>query len=150
VSKGRKQRVVPISERALAFVDKFTKGPSLSLIGKTGVDTKGMWISDWGTPLSIDRLSAVVTEYVDAAELGRSGGCHIFRHTFATLMPDGAADIRHIRHIQGMLSHENLQTTAGYTHVAIEKLVEVNERTQPRAQRPSRPAKIESTSTESA
>ena len=135
---------MPISERARAFVDKYTKGPSLSLIGKTGFDTKGMWISDWGTPLSIDRLSAVVTEYVDAAALGRSGGCHIFRHTFATLMPDGAADIRHI---QAMLGHENLQTTAGYTHVAIEKLVEVYERTHPRAQRPSTSAKIQSTST---
>jgi integrase/recombinase XerD len=107
-----------------------------------------MWISDWGTPLSNDRLSAVVTEYVDAADLGRSGGCHIFRHTFATLMPDGAADIRHIRHIQAMLGHENLQTTAGYTRVAIEKLVEVYERTHPRAQRPSASAKAETASTE--
>ena len=106
-----------------------TKGPSLSLTGKTGVDTKAMWISDWGTPRSIDHLSAVVTEYVDAADLGRSGGCHICRHTFATLLLDGGVDIRHI---QGMLGHENLQTTAGHTHVAMEKLVEVYERARRR------------------
>jgi integrase/recombinase XerC len=55
-----------------------------------------------------------------------------------------------IRHILGMLGHEHLQTTAGYTHVAIEKRVEAYERTHPRAQRPSTPAKSESTSTESA
>ena len=85
-----------------------------------------------------------LTEYVDAADLGRSGGCHIFRHTFATLLLDGGADIRHI---QAMLGHENLQTTAGYTHVAIEKLVEVYERTHPRAQRPSS-TKAETASTE--
>jgi len=143
--KGRKQRVVPISERALAFVDQYMKGPRLSLLGKTGIDTKAMWISDWGTPLSIDRLSAVVTEHVVAADLGRSGGCHLFRHTFATLLLDGGADIRHI---QAMLGHENLQTTAGYTHVAIEKLVEVYERSHPRALRPSTSTKAEPTSTE--
>ena len=104
-----------------------------------------MWISDWGIPLSLDRLSAVVTEYIDAADLGRSGGCHLFRHTFATLLLDGGADIRHI---QAMLGHENLQTTARYTHVAIDSLVEVYERTHPRALRPSTSTRAETTSTE--
>ena len=47
-----------------------------------------------------------------------------------------------------MLGHENLQTTAGYTHVAIEKLVEVYERSHPRALRPSTSTKAETTSTE--
>jgi integrase/recombinase XerD len=145
--KGRKQRVVPISERALAFVDEYTKGPRIALLRRSEMETTAMWISDAGRPLSIDRLSAVVTEYVDAADLGRSGGCHLFRHTFATLLLDGGADIRHI---QAMLGHENLQTTAGYTHVAIEKLVEVHERTHPRAQRPSTSTKAETASTEGA
>ena len=57
-----------------------------------------------------------------------------FRHTLATLLLEGGADIRHI---QAMLGHANLQTTALYTHVAIEQLVEVYERSHPCARRPS-------------
>ena len=136
VSKGKnsKQRLVPISERGLAFVDQYTKGARLSLLSRSGSDTNAMWVTEAGTQLSLDRLGGLVYEYVRAAELGRTGGCHLFRHSFATALLDGGADIRHI---QAMLGHENLQTTAGYTHVAIEKLTEVYNRAHPRTKRPS-------------
>ena len=131
--KGRKQRLVPISERALAFVDQYIKGARRSLLSLSGADTNALWLSDHGE-LSLERVGQLVYAYVRQAELGRSGGCHLFRHTFATALLDGGADIRHI---QAMLGHENLETTAGYTHVAIEKLVEVYERTHPCVKRPS-------------
>ena len=131
--KGRKQRLVPISERALAFVDQYIKGSRRSLLSLSGADTNALWLSDHGE-LSLERVGQLVYAYVRQAELGRSGGCHLFRHTFATALLDGGADIRHI---QAMLGHENLETTAGYTHVAIEKLVEVYERTHPCVKRPS-------------
>jgi integrase/recombinase XerD len=133
-AKGSKQRIVPISARALGFVDEYLNAVRPELIARTGEDTTAMWISDWGRPLSLQRLSAVVAGYIAQADLGRGGGCHVFRHTFATMLLDGGADIRHI---QAMLGHENLQTTATYTHVAIEKLVEVYERSHPLAARPS-------------
>ena len=143
--KGRKQRLVPISERALAFVDQYMKGTRLSLLSRSHADTNAMWISEWGEPLSLERVGQLVHAHVHTAELGRSGGCHLFRHTFATALLDGGADIRHI---QAMLGHENLQTTAGYTHVAVEKLVEVYERSHPCVKRPSTTTKAETTSTE--
>ena len=87
-----------------------------------------MWVTEAGTQLSLDRLGGLVYVYVRQAELGRTGGCHLFRHSFATALLDGGVDIRHI---QAMLGHENLQTTAGYTHVAIEKLAEVYNRAPP-------------------
>ena len=143
--KGSKQRLVPISERGLAFVDQYTKGARLSLLSRSGADTNAMWISEWGEPVSLERVGQLVYAHVRAADLGRTGGCHLFRHTFATALLDGGADIRHI---QAILGHENLQTTAGYTHVAIEKLVEVYERAHPCTQRPSMATKVETTSTE--
>jgi integrase/recombinase XerD len=133
--KGRRQRVVPISERALSFIDEYTKTARVEFLARTGEDTQAMWISEWGRPLSLDRLSAAVIEHIRRADLERKGGgCHVFRHTFATLLLEGGADIRHI---QAMLGHQNLQTTAGYTHVAIDKLVEVYERAHPFVKRPS-------------
>ena len=66
--------------------------------------------------------------YVDAANLGKRGACHMFRHTMATLMLEGGADIRFI---QAMLGHADLKTTQIYTHVAIRQLQEIHRATHP-------------------
>jgi integrase/recombinase XerD len=59
---------------------------------------------------------------------GKKGSCHLFRHTMATLMLEGGADIRFI---QAMLGHAKLDTTAMYTQVAIKKLKEIHTATHP-------------------
>lgn len=132
--KGRRQRIVPISERALSFISDYTETARPDLLSKTGDDTGALWISEWGTVLSLDRIGAVVEGHVKAAKVSRTGGCHVFRHTFATLLLEGGADIRQI---QAMLGHANMQTTALYTYVSIDQLVEVYERSHPARQRPS-------------
>jgi len=130
--KGRRQRVVPISERALHFVERYTKTARPALL--TGApDTSALFLGDRGTPLSLHSLSALVAGHIKAADVGKTGSCHVFRHTFATLLLEGGADIRHI---QLMLGHAKLTTTAVYTHVAIDALVEVYERSHPAAKRP--------------
>jgi len=70
----------------------------------------------------------VVRGYVEAADLGKHGACHLFRHTMATLMLEGGADIRFI---QAMLGHADLKTTQIYTHVAIRQLQEIHRATHP-------------------
>ena len=60
--------------------------------------------------------------------MGKQGACHLFRHTAATLMLEGGADVRYI---QAMLGHVSLATTQIYTHVTIAKLREVHEKTHP-------------------
>jgi integrase/recombinase XerD len=69
-----------------------------------------------------------VRDYVDAAEIGKTGSCHLFRHTCATLMLEGGADIRFI---QQLLGHEKLETTQIYAQVSIRMLKEVHARTHP-------------------
>ena len=70
----------------------------------------------------------MVRGYVDAAEIGKRGACHLFRHTMATLMLGGGADIRFI---QAMLGLADLKTTQVYTHVAIRQLQEIHRATHP-------------------
>ena len=76
------------------------------------------------------RLTQIVRRYVLAADMGKSGSCHLFRHTMATLMLEGGADVRFI---QAMLGHVSLDTTAMYTRVGIRKLKEIHSATHPAA-----------------
>jgi integrase/recombinase XerD len=65
---------------------------------------------------------------VDAAGTGKTGACHLFRHTMATLMLENGADIRFI---QAMLGHAELSTTQIYTQVSIRKLKDIHTATHP-------------------
>ncbi|MEO0796398.1 MAG: tyrosine-type recombinase/integrase [Verrucomicrobiota bacterium] len=75
-----------------------------------------------------DYLSRLVIQYVKDSGVAKSGGCHLLRHTCATLMLENGADIRHI---QKLLGHANLSTTQIYTNVSIRQLQKVHEMTHP-------------------
>ena len=75
-------------------------------------------------------LTRRVREYVEAAELGKRGSCHLLRHSMATLMLENGADVRFV---QEMLGHANVNTTQIYTHVSIRKLQEIHAATHPGA-----------------
>jgi len=71
-----------------------------------------------------------VRRYVEASGVEKEGACHLFRHTMATLMLEGGADIRYV---QEMLGHSKLETTQIYTQVAIDKLKQIHSATHPGA-----------------
>ena len=79
---------------------------------------------------SLDRLTQLVRDYVKASGVDKEGACHLFRHTLATLMLEGGADIRYI---QAMLGHAELSTTQIYTQVSIRALQAVHAATFPGA-----------------
>jgi integrase/recombinase XerD len=93
---------------------------------------KTLFLGNEGKRLSPLWLSTLIAKRVDAAELGKRGGCHLWRHTMATLMLEGGADIRFI---QAMLGHAELTTTQIYTQVAIRQLQRVHALTHPGARR---------------
>ena len=84
-----------------------------------------------GTALSHDYLSWLVSQHLSKAGIGKKGmSCHSFRHSMATQMLEGGADIRYV---QEMLGHTKLDSTQIYTRVSIKKLKEVHAKTHPGA-----------------
>ena len=83
--------------------------------------------------------------YIGRAGLGKTGACHIFRHTMATLMLERGADVRLIQEILG---HEELSTTEIYTRVSIGHLKAVHDRTHPGASSRDGPPRLPATSRE--
>ena len=124
--KGKKDRMVPIGSRALAWIEKYLHEVRDKFI--TEPDHERLWVTSIGEPLLPAGVSDIVRHHVRAAELGKSGSCHMFRHTMATLMLEGGADIRYI---QAMLGHARLNTTEIYTQVSILKLKEIHSATHP-------------------
>ena len=126
--KGKKDRYVPIGERAIAWLEKYVREgrPQLAI----EPDDMSVFLTAQGEPFSRDHLTWTVKDRVDAAKLGKTGSCHLFRHTMATLMHEGGADIRYI---QQMLGHEDIKTTQIYTQVAIRALQQIHAATHPGA-----------------
>jgi integrase/recombinase XerD len=127
--KGKKDRLVPLSERAAAWLQKYLDHARAELL-RSPFDGGEVFLGRWGRPLAGGHMGKLVRQYVEASGIGKPGACHMFRHTMATLMLEGGADIRYIQH---MLGHESLQSTESYTHVAIPKLKEVHAATHPAA-----------------
>jgi integrase/recombinase XerD len=128
LGKGKKDRVVPIGERALAWVDKYLREARPQLVMEPDEGT--IFLSIEGGPFHLDRMSKLVRDYVEQANLGKCGACHMLRHTMATLMLENGADIRFI---QEMLGHSELQSTQIYTQVSIRQLKKIHSATHPGA-----------------
>ena len=126
--KGNKDRYVPIGERAIAWLEKYIREGRPQLAVEP--DDMSVFLTAQGEPFSRDHMSFTVKERIDAAKLGKTGSCHLFRHTMATLMHENGADIRHI---QVMLGHADIRTTEIYTQVAIRTMQQVHAATHPAA-----------------
>jgi integrase/recombinase XerD len=138
--KGRKDRMVPIGPRAVAWIERYLTDARPQWT--TEPDDGTLFLTVDGTGFSVDRLTQLVRDYVKASGTDKEGACHLFRHTLATLMLEGGADIRYI---QAMLGHAELSTTQIYTQVSIRALQAVHAATfpgasnTPRSARPDRP-----------
>ena len=132
--KGNKERLVPLGERALWWVERYLSDarPELAYAPDPGV----LFLNQDGQAFSLGGLTQLVRRYVKRADLGKEGSCHLFRHTCATAMLEGGADLRFI---QEMLGHASTATTEVYTRVSLTKLSEIHRATHPGAQlrRPS-------------
>lgn len=126
--KGKRDRIVPIGERALAWLERYLVEVRPSIVKTT--DEGHIFLSLRGRQFAPNYLSWLVRRYVQAAGPGKSGACHTFRHTMATLMLEGGADVRYI---QAMLGHARLDTTQIYTHVSIRMLKQIHTATHPAA-----------------
>ena len=124
--KGAKDRYVPIGERALFWVQLYVGlvRPLFAL----GQDLEVLFLSSVGTSICADWLCRKVRAYLCQAGIHKRGSCHLLRHSVATLMLEGGADIRYVAE---MLGHARLETTQRYTRVSIERLRTVHARCHP-------------------
>ena len=112
--KGKKDRMTPIGDRALAWITKYLEEVRPTLADEP--DDGYLFLTTYGERFTRNRMTQLVRNYVDAADIGKRGSCHLFRHTVATLMLENGADIRFI---QQLLGHARLDTTQIYTQVSI-------------------------------
>ena len=126
--KGKKDRMIPIGSRAVQWIEKYVEEVRPHLVREP--DDGTLFLTRFNLPFSPIRIAELVRQLIDDANIGKAGSCHLFRHTMATLMLEGGADIRFI---QAMLGHASILSTEIYTQVAIRKLKEVHELTHPGA-----------------
>ena len=130
-TKNRWDRVVPMGERAAAWLTRYLTEARPHLL--FGDDPGAVFLATNGERLGATWLSGQVHRYIEASEVGKSGSCHLFRHSAATLMLEGGADIRYI---QELLGHRDLSSTNIYTRVAPERLAAIHAATHPGARLP--------------
>ena len=126
LGKGKKDRMVPIGQRAINWCDKYLMETRPQLY--TGADSETLFLTHLGEAFTPARMSQLARTVIKKADIGKSGSCHLFRHTMATVMLENGADIRYI---QEMLGHAKIDTTQIYTQVSIRRLKEVHDLTHP-------------------
>jgi integrase/recombinase XerD len=125
--KGSKERLVPIGRSAIAALAVYLRELRPSL--EKGAGKGALFLNARGTPLSRMGAWKILAKYVERAAIGKHVTPHTLRHTFATHLLEGGADLRAV---QEMLGHVDISTTQIYTHVDREYLREVHRQYHPR------------------
>ena len=126
--KGSKERIVPLYRRVIEQLGAYLESgrPALAR-GKSG---RALFLSTRGRRMSADALRTVFEAHVAQAGLDPEITPHAMRHSFATELLSGGADLRSV---QELLGHESLSTTQIYTHLSVERLKEATRQAHPRS-----------------
>jgi len=124
--KGGKSRMLPVGERTAAWLDRYL-ADSRPLFHHLPSET-ALFLSGYGTRFAPAYLGNWIKKLLKRCGIDKPGSCHLFRHSCATDMHRGGADIRYV---QELLGHARIETTQIYTHVHIDALREVHTRCHP-------------------
>lgn len=125
LGKGGKERIVPVGSRALEALRRY-----LESRGELAGSREPLFLNTRGRRINRRSVARIVDAYVLRIAAFKRISPHVLRHTFATHMLEGGADLRAI---QELLGHASLSTTQKYTHVGIDRLMEVYDKAHPRA-----------------
>ena len=128
LGKGSKQRIVPIGKSAVNWITEYLKTvrPLLEKRAKSG---NLIFLNSRGSKLSRMAIWKIVTKYCEQAEIKKDVHPHTFRHSFATHLLEGGADLRAV---QEMLGHSDISTTQIYTHIDREYVKQIHKDFHPR------------------
>ncbi len=128
--KGSKERLIPIGGPAVDAINKYTDEVRPGLIKNPGKSKNHVFLNLRGGPLTRMSIWNIVRKYADLAGITKPVYPHAFRHSFATHLLEGGADLRSV---QEMLGHVSINTTEIYTHVDRSFLHQVHKEFHPRA-----------------
>jgi len=125
--KGGKERIVPVGRVAIGYVQQYLDSvrPGLAKRGSSNI----LFLGRSGKGLTRQAFWKIVRKYANKAALAKNIHPHTFRHSFATHLLEGGADLRSV---QIMLGHADISTTQIYTHVTRDRLREVHKKFHPR------------------
>jgi len=126
LGKGKKERIVPIGDRALQAVRDYLRKRRLT----GGKDDRALFFNKNGGRLTDRSVRRIINKYILKTSIQQKISPHTLRHSFATHLLDHGADLRSV---QELLGHANLSTTQIYTHITTERLKSAYEKTHPRA-----------------
>jgi integrase/recombinase XerD len=134
IGKGDKERLVPVGETAMDALGSWIEGDRAAIVARHAVvaaDRGGpLFVGDRGRRLARQQAWAVVQRAARSAELPATVSPHTLRHSFATHLLEGGADLRVV---QELLGHASISTTQLYTHLTGERIRDVYRRAHPRA-----------------
>jgi len=122
--KGRKERIVPVGEKAVDAIKKYLATSQLT-------NTLPLFLNKYGKRITTRSVHRIVDKYKKLSGLWDITP-HSLRHSFATHLLEGGADLRSV---QEMLGHASLSTTQRYTHISMDKLMEVYDKAHPRGKK---------------
>ncbi|RLG11900.1 site-specific tyrosine recombinase XerD [Candidatus Pacearchaeota archaeon] len=128
IGKGFKERLVPLGDYALKFLTFYLENIRPRFVNKKSKNF--VFLNRLGSPLTRQRFWQIIKNYAEKIGLKNKVTPHVIRHSFATHLLQGGADLRAL---QMMLGHSNLSTTQIYTHLDFKKLKKIYEKYHPRS-----------------
>ena len=122
IGKGSKERLVPWGQKAVAAVNDW--------MGDQKSSENVVFVNEKGTRLTVRSVERIVQKYVKQCGIMKTVTPHTLRHSFATHLLEGGADLRGI---QELLGHASLSTTQKYTHVTMDQIMKEYDKAHPRA-----------------
>jgi integrase/recombinase XerD len=128
LGKGNKERLLPIGGRAKEYLNDYLIHTRIRLIKQTG--SSHIFLSRNGKALTRAMVNNILNKWTQISEVNRSVSPHILRHSFATHLLEGGADLRFV---QALLGHSDISTTQIYTHLDKHYLKEIYKSHHPRS-----------------
>ncbi|MBW3540510.1 MAG: tyrosine recombinase XerC [Planctomycetes bacterium] len=129
LGKGRKERIAPLGSYAVKALERWLEVREVAADAPEG-DASALFVNRFGGRLSTRSIRRLLDKYLQQTGLDRITSPHTLRHSFATHLLDGGADLRSV---QELLGHKSLTTTQIYTHVSTKRLRETYEKAHPHA-----------------
>ncbi|MBP9119849.1 MAG: site-specific tyrosine recombinase XerD [Ignavibacterium sp.] len=126
--KGSKERLIPVGSSAVKWVGEYLK-KSRPLLMKKSKSENNLFLNSRGSKLSRMGVWKIIDRYVKQAGIEKDVHPHTFRHSFATHLLEGGADLRAV---QEMLGHADISTTQIYTHIDRDYIKQVHKQYHPR------------------